>query len=83
MQIQIQFGNACQKVPVVYHDSYNLRLLPYSMNQLQLMIPDKPAKVYSILQRMFRLIIIIKLLQIMLNKTPWMQNAQCQSEAVQ
>ena len=63
MQIQIQFGNAYQKVPVIYHDSYNLKLLPYSMNQLQLMIPDKPAKVYSILQRMFYLIIIsIKLL---------------------
>ena len=51
--MQIDDAYYCNAVPVVYHEHYNLKLLPYSMDRFQLMIPDKPGKVHAVLQSMF------------------------------
>lgn len=40
-------------LPIVYHENYNLRVLPYSMHRFQPMIPDKAEKVYSILKSVY------------------------------
>ena len=48
--IKLQFDD--NALPIVYHKNYNLKVLPYSMDRFQSMIPDKPEKVYSLLKSM-------------------------------
>lgn len=40
-------------LPIVYHENYNLKVLPYSMHRFQPMIPDKAGKVYSMLKSVY------------------------------
>ena len=37
-------------LPIIYHEKYNLKVLPYSMDRFQPMIPDKADRVYSLLK---------------------------------
>ena len=46
--IKIQFDE--NTLPIFYHKNYDLKVLPYSMDRFQSMIPDKPEKVYSLLK---------------------------------
>ena len=51
--IRVQIDDVRNAVPVVYHEHYNLILPPSTMYLFHLMVPDKPAKIYAILQSMY------------------------------
>ena len=51
--IKAQVEDKDNALPVVYHELYNLKHLPYSMGLKQMMVEDKSAQVYAILQSMY------------------------------
>ena len=57
--IDAQVEDKNNAVPVVYHELYNLKLLPYSMSLRQLMLSDKSARVFDIVQSTYIYIYII------------------------
>ena len=57
--IKIRFAD--NGLPIVYHEKYNLKALPYSMNRFQPMIPNKAEEVYFILKSVLLLQLLLQL----------------------
>lgn len=52
IKAELQVDDMQNVVPVVYHELYNLKLLPYTMSTRQYMMQDKSARVHAMLQSM-------------------------------